>query len=205
MPLKNHRKHGQKGLFAFLRTLLIGVALAGFVSFWAPRLAYAHTRVEIGPYTIILGWEFEPVIVGERNALVLEVLEGDVPVLGLEGTLRLDVLYGGRTFIGNLAPTSTPGLYRAEIVPTVRGQYQVQLTGMIEDLAVDELLNPEEVLPARVLQFPESQPDPAEVQASISALEGQVQTAVIVGAVGILVGILGIGLAVFSLRRTSAK
>ena len=203
MLQKNHHKYDRTGLPALLRTLLIGAVLAGIFSLWSPRSVYAHTRVEIGPYTLILGWEFEPVIVGERNALVLEVLEGEAPVLGLEGTLRLDVLYGGRTFIGNLAPTTTPGLYRAEIVPTVRGQYEVQLTGSIADLTIDELLEPEEVLPARVLQFPESQPDPAEVQASIEALEQRVQTAVIVGAAGFLVGLVGIGLAVFSLRRSS--
>ncbi len=185
--------------------ILVGLVFVGLLSLLPADTAFAHTRVEVGPYTLILGWELEPVIVGERNALVLEVLEGETPVAGLEGTLRLEVLYAGRTFIGNLAPTSTPGLYRAEIFPTVRGQYEVQLTGSIEGLAVDELLEPEEVLPARVLQFPESQPDLAEVQASVTALEGLVQTAVIIGGVGILVGLLGVVLAVLGLRRSSAK
>jgi hypothetical protein len=191
--------------FPGVNFIVVGLMFVGLLALLLVDTALAHTRVEVGPYTLILGWELEPVIVGERNALVLEVLEGETPVTGLEGTLRLEVLYAGRTFIGNLAPTSTPGLYQAEIFPTVRGQYEVQLTGTIEGLAVDEFLKPEEVLPARVLQFPESQPDLAEVQASITALEGQLQTAVIIGGVGILVGLLGLVLAVLGLRRSTTK
>ena len=203
--VKTGWKDGIQWKSAGRTTLIMGTLLAVLLSLALVSTVFAHTRVEVGPYTLILGWEREPVIVGERNALVLEVLEEDIPVAGLEGTLRLEVLYAGRTFIGNLAPTSTPGLYRAEIVPTVRGQYEVQLTGKIEDQDIDERLEPEEVLPARVLQFPESQPDLAEVQASITALEGRIQLAVIVGGVGVLVGLLGIGLAVFGLRRSSPE
>ena len=48
----------------FLPALLALTALAVF-----PRAALAHSRVEVGPYTIVVGWEKEPVIVGERNAM----------------------------------------------------------------------------------------------------------------------------------------
>jgi hypothetical protein len=96
------------------------------------RPAEAHTRVELGPYVVILGWEKEPVVVGERNALLLEVTEDEEPVEGLESTLSFVVLYGGQTFTGNLNPTTTPGLYSAEILPTVRGLYAVELSGAID-------------------------------------------------------------------------
>ncbi|MCK5895328.1 MAG: hypothetical protein KAG20_00910, partial [Cocleimonas sp.] len=54
---------------------------------------FAHTRIEVGPYTVVVGWVEEPVIVGERNALLLEVYEGDRPVTGMEGSLNVDIEY----------------------------------------------------------------------------------------------------------------
>lgn len=168
------------GLFAGLLSLVLAVP------------ALAHTRVEVGPYQIVVGWEKEPVIVGERNALLIEVKEGDLPVEGLEGLLNLTVLYGGRSFIGQLAPTDHPGVYAAEIFPTLRGQYEVHLTGQIADVPVDEFLEPEEVLPANVLQFPETLPDPGSMQVEIDDLAEQVQTAQTFAYAGLAAGVIGI-------------
>ena len=36
------------------------------------RPVLAHSRAEVGPYVIVVGWENEPVIVGERNAVPAE-------------------------------------------------------------------------------------------------------------------------------------
>jgi hypothetical protein len=163
--------------------------------------AAAHTRVELGPYVLILGWEQEPVVVGERNALVLEVTEDGQPVEGLESTLDFVVLYGGQTFTGNLNPTTTPGYYSAEILPTVRGQYSVQLSGSIEDLQVNEILEPEEVLPAGVLQFPESPPDTRDLQVSIDALTSELQTARTLTIVALALAVIAIGIAVLAVIR----
>jgi hypothetical protein len=165
------------------------------------RPADAHTRVELGPYVLILGWEQEPVVVGERNALVLEVTEDDQPVEGLESTLDFLVLYGGQTFTGNLNPTTTPGIYSAEILPTVRGQYTVELSGSIEDLQVNEILEPEEVLPAGVLQFPESPPDTRDLQVSIDALTSEIQTARTLTIVALVLAVIAIGIAVLAVIR----
>ena len=41
-----------------------------------PVPALAHARIEVGPYVIIVGWVEEPVIVGERNAILIEVTQG---------------------------------------------------------------------------------------------------------------------------------
>jgi hypothetical protein len=185
--------------------LYLGLGLLLSVSFLGltPRRALAHTRIEVGPYVLLLGWVEEPVIVGERNALVLGVTKADEPVLGLEGTLELTVLYAGRTFIGNLTPTGTAGIYEANIYPTVRGQYAVQLTGNIEDLAIDETIEPEEVLAANVLQFPEIQSDPTVLQERVSSLEGQLQTAYILAVVGVVLGLVGVLIGGFSLFRRS--
>ncbi len=181
-------------LIVVILIMLIGIATL-------PSTALAHTRVEIGPYAVVVGWVEEPVIVGERNAILIEVTEDEAPVIGLEGTLDATVLYAGRSFIGNVSPSGTPGVYTVEIFPTVRGQYTVQLSGSIEDLEVDEQIQPEEVLGANVLQFPEVQPDAVAMQDTITQLEGQLQTAYTLAIVGIVVGVLGVVIAVIALFR----
>ncbi len=161
----------------------------------------AHTRAEIGPYLLILGWEEEPVIVGERNALVLEVTEDETAVTGVEGTLDVELLYGGRSFRTNLNPTVEPGFYTAEIFPTVRGQFAVRLFGTIGDLEVDEIIEPEEVLSASLLHFPEAQPDPLELEKEIETLTEELESTRTMANIGIGVGVLGILLAAVSLFR----
>jgi hypothetical protein len=111
------------------------------------------------------------------------------------------VLYAGRTFTGNLAPTEEPGVYAVEILPTVRGLYSVQLSGAIEELQVDEIVEPEEVLPAAVLQFPESPPDARDLQASIDVLSSQLQTARVLAIAGLVLAVLGIGVAAVAILR----
>jgi hypothetical protein len=169
------------------------------------RQALAHARVELGPYVLIVGWENEPVIVGERNAIVIEVTEEGVPVEGLESSLDVEVLYAGRTFSGNLAPTSTPGLYAVELLPTVRGQYTVHLEGVIGNINIDEMAEPEEVLPASVLEFPESQPETRALQEEIAELDSRLQTAYNLAIIGVALGVIGVSVGVFSLVRNRSK
>lgn len=186
------------------KIIALAIALAAILVILAfsVRPALAHSRVEFGPYVIIIGWETEPVIVGERNALFLDVSKNGTPVEGLEGTLEITISYGGQSFTGNLQPGAAPGMYYTEILPTVRGQYSVNLTGMVEDLEINETAEPEEVLPASVLQFPESPPDRRELQASIDELASQLQTARILAVLGLALAIGGIVLAAFSLTKS---
>ena len=155
------------------KTLIVmGLALAAALS--AAQPALAHTRVEVGPYVIIFGWETEPVIVGERNGIVMEVTREGEPVLGLESTLNVELRYAGRVFLANVVPGREPGTYVFELIPTVRGQYEVVLNGMIEDDVVSELVaEPEEVGPASVLQFPERVEDAYTTQSAVEDLQAE--------------------------------
>jgi len=162
--------------------------------------ALAHDRVEIGPYVVVIGWEKEPVIVGERNALYFEITEDEAPVEGLD--LDVTVSYAGETFSGNLSPATTPGAYTMELLPTVRGQYQVLLSGAIGDTQVNEILEPEEVLPARALQFPEFAPDALELQATIDDLSGQLQTARLMTFAALFLALVAVIVAVIALMRS---
>jgi len=183
--------------------VLLAVGVGLWLATAVPTLA--HERVEIGPYTVIVGWENEPVIVDERNAVVVHVYREGGPVTGLEGTLRLELLYAGRSFRGNLHPAGEAGHYRAEVLPTVRGQYTVRLFGQIEALEIDQQIDPEEVLAGRILQFPEAQPDQRELLATIAALEEQAARSGQLAIAGLVAGLLGMGLAAVSLVRRSKQ
>jgi hypothetical protein len=77
----------------------------------------------------------------------------------------------------------------------------VRLFGTLGETAVDQEIEPEEVLPAAQLQFPEALPDTLALQQQVEALEGQVQTARTVAFVAAGVGLLALVLAIVSLLR----
>ena len=186
-----------KYLFSLLALLMI-VAISA-------TTVYAHSRVEVGPYLLILGWVEEPVIVGERNALLLEVSEGDAPVTGLEGTVEIEIVYGGRTFIGNIQPSGNAGIYHIPLFPTVRGQYEVQLSGAIQDTPLDITMQPEEVLSASTLQFPQVEPDTIALAETVEELEADIKSAQRFAMGGIIAGILGTLLATFAIIKQKSK
>lgn len=165
-------------------------------------IVLAHTRVEVGPYTIIVGWTVEPPIVGERNALSIEILEGEEGVVGAEADLKAELVYGGQNFRTNLNPSETPGYYLATIFPTIRGQYAVRLFGTIDGLEIDEVIEPEEVFPADRLQFPEPLPDSRDLQKQITALEAELQSARNVSYIAIAIAILGIIVAIVAVLKS---
>ena len=192
---------GQRPCWAILLALcltLIGLSLT-------TETAAAHNRVEIGPYVVIAGWEIEPPIVGERNQIVIDLREGETAVTGAEASLAIEVLYGGRSFRSNLTPTVTPGYYHVEILPTVRGQYSVRLFGTLGDMEIDETIDPEPVFAADRLQFPETQPEPRELVQRLDDLESDLQTARSLALAGVMVGVIGLLTAVFTLLKAGRK
>ncbi|MBK8901036.1 MAG: hypothetical protein IPM53_07630 [Anaerolineaceae bacterium] len=183
--------------------LLVGAAvfLAGIGLTRSIQTALAHTRVEVGPYAIVVGWLQEPPIVAERNALTIEISEDEQPVTGAEATLDAEVLYAGRTWRVNLNPTETPGLYTATLFPTVRGLYTVRLFGTLPNTDVDVQVDPEEVLPASNLHFPQPLPDTIALQEQVDQLQAELQTARTLAYIGSGVGLLGVLLGVAGLLR----
>jgi hypothetical protein len=183
------------------RLKLTVLVLAFISACLTTRPVLAHERVEIGPYSVIVGWVNEPAIAGERNALFLKVVQGEVAVEGVEATLDAEIQYAGRTYRATLTPTIVPGEYAAEIFPTVRGQYEVRLFGQIEDTAVDQIVEPEEIFTPARLQFPETLPDPFTLQETMSELNSQLQRARIMAVAGVGIGSVGVVLALVSLLR----
>lgn len=187
-------------LWPFALALALGAAIL------TPQAARAHTRVEAGPYALVVGWVEEPPIVGAKNAVWLQILEGDTPISNqVRVDLEASIFYGGHSFLGIPTPAEKPGEFVVEIFPTVRGTYELQLTGIIGETSVDILVELDEVQPASALQFPEPLPDPLALQASLEEAQRQARTANALALAGLVIGVLGLGLGLVSfLRRTKA-
>jgi hypothetical protein len=133
------------GIFAVL-ALLLNV-----------QSALAHESITVGDYTLVVGWLNEPPVVGQHNAIVVEVATAsdEQPVEDVS-SLTLKVSYGGQEKELTLEPLDehSPGQYMAAILPTVPGEYSVIFGGTLGETAVDAETHVEEVQPADTLAFP---------------------------------------------------
>jgi hypothetical protein len=173
---------------------LFVAALAAVCMFQA---ASAHTTVHVGNYDVEVGWVDEPPIVGQRNAIVVNVAnKTDANAQVDISKLAVDVTYGGQTKTLTLQPLSedTTNQYVAPILPLVPGQYTVQLRGQLDTTNITQDVTPEEVVPADTLAFP-------NVAAS--------QTGPSIGwsgwlsIIGLIAGLSGLVLAILALRKNS--
>ncbi len=149
------------------RIFIVASALAAAALLYSYGPAVAHTTVHVGNYDVEVGWADEPPLVGQRNAIVINVsnpanANAQVDV----SKLTVDVTYGGQTKTLALQPLgeSTVNQYIAPLLPTVPGQYTLQLRGQLDTTEISQDVQPEEVLPADTLNFPNmdsSQPGPS--------------------------------------------
>lgn len=188
----------RKVLCALSVFVLLGLLLV-------PLAASAHTEVESGSYKLEIGWVNEPVIVGERNSLELFVAPKDKPeegVADLESALTFTVEYGSASQAYDLQPLEgEPGHYIAPFVPTREGKYTFHITGAINNEAVDVKVQPEEVIAAGKLAFPEAQPSAADLTAQLAAAKSQTGTAQTIAIVGVVLGLIGTGLGAYGLTK----
>ena len=225
-----------------LATMLTLIALATATT----AVALAHDDREKGDLKLVVGFLDEPAYEGEINAVSVRVARVDdhhpedpVGVEGLEQTLQVEVTYvpTGTSKIMNLrAAYNDPGHYVAELIPTAPGHYRFRVFGTIEGDAIDETFESmagggdfDDVQPASVIQFPESQPSARELESAIrgvqettrqaqeTARQAQLAAAdsdsgsdallgiigIIVGAIGVVAG--GVALVVALQARNSAR
>ena len=126
--------------------------------------ALAHESITVGDYTLEVGWLSEPPVVGQHNAIVVNVTTGEEQPVEDISSLTLTISYGGQQKTLTLEPVDehSPGQYMAPILPTVAGEYSVIFGGMLGDTAVDAETHVEEVQTADTLAFPNveaSQPE----------------------------------------------
>ena len=137
------------------KLLSIACLLAMMALALSVQTVFAHETVTVGDYAIEIGWVEEPPIVGQQNAIVVNVSDtssGDeVPVEDIS-SLTVAVSYGGQNKTLTLQPLGedTPGQFVAPILPAVAGEYTVTLGGKLGDTNVNNVqVKPEEVQAAR--------------------------------------------------------
>ena len=139
--------------------LAVACTLAFLLALIGVGLASAHTTVTNGPYNIEIGWLDEPPIVGQMNAIVMNLSTSDgksTPITDPISGLALTVSYGGQSKILTLQPfgEDTPGQYIAPILPAIAGLYTVDVTGKLGTTDVKVEVQPEEVQAPDSVQFP---------------------------------------------------
>lgn len=199
-------------MYRLSRTLVAAAILAALTLALArPGLALAHEKVTAGKYELEIGWVNEPPLLGQPNAVFLNVTDTETnqPVEGLNA-LQIAVTTGGQTRQLQLRALGedAPGQYAADFIPTVRGTYTVKLTGKIEDQDVNISQDIEEVEEAESLQFPITLPALPQMSQQLTSLQAENQALqasasrnqwLAVG--GIALGLAGLIAGVVSLRR----
>ena len=160
-----------------------------------PQKVWAHQNVTVGDYTVEYGWVNEPAVVGQPNAVVINI----TPVDGAAGSdaniditgLTIQAVYGGQTKTLTLQPLgeNTPGQFVAPITPMRAGMYTIRLGGIVGATPFNTDVIPEEVMPADIVQFPVLD-SPQGVGSPAIGLWGWLAIAgVILGAMGVLLGL----------------
>jgi hypothetical protein len=143
------------------KIVVVSAFVAVMTIFFSYQMASAHTTIHVGDYDVEVGWVDEPPVVGQRNAVVVNVSNTKTTDSVVDiSKLTVNVNYGGETKTLTLQPLSedTTNQYIGPILPMVAGQYTVQLRGQLDSTDVSSDVQPEEVVPSDTLAFPASQP-----------------------------------------------
>jgi hypothetical protein len=174
------------------------ILIAAIVSSY--QYVSAHTTVTVGDYEIEVGWVDEPPVVGQQNDIVVNVsnTKDESAVVDISN-LTVAVTYGGQTKTLALQPLGedTVNQYIAPILPTVAGQYTVQLRGQIDTTDVSTDVSPEEVASADTLQFPAAESAGAQASSGLGWSDW-------LSILGAICGVAGLILALLARRRVRA-
>ncbi|GHO48951.1 hypothetical protein [Ktedonospora formicarum] len=204
---------------------LVGALLLALVPF---STASAHEVRHVGNYTFIVGFLEEPANVGVRNSLDLTICNGKTceiagggddgpvanPVNDADKSLKAEVSTGSSAPLTlTLKPRDeAPGKYTSYFVPTQAGAYTFHFTGTLNGQKIDEKFTSspngfgevETIVsyPSTTSATTASTPQGTE---TLSSLQTQLQeartTGTLLGTIGIIVGVLGLGTAIFALTR----
>jgi len=171
--------------------------LVGILVFFALILnvqpALAHESITVGDYTLEVGWLSEPPVVGQQNAIVVNVstTSDEKPVEDVSA-LTVTISYGGQDKTLTLQPLGedTPGQFVAPILPTVAGEYSIIFGGMLVDTAVDAETHVEEVQTADTLQFPSVAS--AEQSADLGAINWLIYLSLLIALIALVLGVMAL-------------
>jgi hypothetical protein len=187
-----------------------GIGLALAVGATVDVLAHVEIDVGDGQYVMEVGFRDEPAYLGQPNALALRVEQyatgGTEPVNDLAATLSAEVSKDGQAMALPLVPVGE-GEYEAAFVPTATGDYTFRISGAIGEATVDESVTSgpttfNSVEPLSTIEFPQSLPDPVQLQTAVAEANATASTARTLGVVGIVAGVLGLILGALALARS---
>jgi hypothetical protein len=226
-----------KGRIPACVALTGGLAAAFVLALSAP--AFAHEERAVGTYHFVVGWGDEPAYAGLKNSIQLLLsTEAGKPVTNLGDSLKAEVIFGQQKMELPLEPAFDPaegfgtlGDYRGWFIPTAPGTYSFHFFGSIGKQKIDERFTSgpttfDDVADPAEVEFPTKVPTGTELAArldrEIPRLNGTIaaaksdardeaSTAKTLAIVGIVVGALGLIVAVVavvgwrrSVRRSSA-
>ena len=171
----------------------------------------AHTVTEVGEYAIIAAWDKEPVVVGERNTIFIDIMRNNRPIASAEARMNIELESAEKR-----KPVAASGLtteatlrYAITFIPTVPGRYDVHLSGLLGEDTLEVTVAPEEVLQADVLQFPDVALSNGDLQDALiniedrlTAAQQQSQIALFAGGLGVIAGVVGI---LVGVRKSAEK
>lgn len=181
--------------------------------------ASAHGRREVGEHEWTVGWADEPAFVGFKNGVQLFLSLGTdgPPVEGAEKDLKVVVSIGDRETDPLELRTvfDSPGEYRADLIPTVPGDYTFRFTGTIDGERVDESWTGSkddfsEIEGTSEVTFPKAAPSNAELAERLEAVEStanNAEDAVVlprtIAIVGVILGLIALVVAARPKRSTA--
>lgn len=192
--------------------------------------AMAHERRTVGPVQMVVGWLNEPAYAGFLNAVQLRLSDDAGPITDAGDTVKVEVTFGDQK-MGPvaLAPAfGVPGEYRANLIPTRSGTYSFRFVGTVRGQQLDQKFTsspttfdaPKEPSES---QFPAKDPSNAELAGRVDRLAPRVDAvgttarsdaddaksaatrATVLGGAGLVVGLVGVGLAFSARRRPAAQ
>jgi hypothetical protein len=199
-------------MFVLHRRVLLAWLAIGAMALAIASPVLAHEQRTVAGYDMEVGFIDEPVYTGDRSGLEFSVFKDGQPVLGLESTLTAQVIFEGQSRDLPLsARDDSPGWYESVFVPTAAGPYTFHISGAIEGTPIDETFTSsptgfDEVQAVTSGQFPTALPPIADIAADATKgaqAASQVPIALGAGILGIVVGLVGIGLALGARRRTA--
>lgn len=165
-----------------------------------PAAALAHQLDTVGEYRVQIGWQYEPAISGEPNAIQLWVSPFDPSrpveeqpfrdgITGLRKDLRIELVLGEQKVTLPISVDhDVPGKYYALVSPTEPGYYQVNVLGQVGQTVFNKALHAPKVENSEFIRFPAPE-DPAgaeldrlgeglaRLEASVSSLEERASAA----------------------------
>jgi hypothetical protein len=197
-------------LSSIFRRALVASALLLLSLTLSAGSAAAHEHRHVGDFDMAVGFIGEPVFTGQKSGLEFSVSRGEEPVTGLADTLQAEAMYGDQRRDLEISPRfGQDGWYQSVFFPTAAGAYTFRIFGTIEGQQVDESFTSgddtfSEVEEATGGQFPVVLPVAAELAADAergAAAADQIGIALGLGAAGLIVGLIAVGLALATPRR----